>query len=164
MGEVFSILAIRQTIEHMQLTFGLNNQHRNDPVRIADLKRLSRLKTLNLVNFNDNRSKEFVNLLFVNLPALTSCTIDGKHPNQGRIVELIKFAPNLKGLKFNRKFKMFSKQFYEKLVKCRTPSGGQAANDDNHLMIYIDGDNVKKCVKSLGKRGYKPSIIMLRSI
>lgn len=164
-GEAFSILAKRQTIEELHLSFGLDNRNWGNSVKTVDLKRLIRLKTLHLRNFNDDRSNVFVNFLFANLPALTTCTIDGKRPKQDRIIELIKLAPNLKVLKLYFKFTLFSIPFYKKLVKCRAPPDGQDASEENRLVIYIDGDNAQKCVKELGKyKRYKPSIITLRSI
>lgn len=166
LGEVFSILAKRQTIEQLELSFGLdeNGMDQSHPVKIADLKRLTRLETLKLIGIGDDRTKEFVNSLFINLPALKTCTIAGKHLKQDRIIELIRLAPHLKVLKFDGKFTTFSVSFYKKLVKCCTPSNELVANNENQLVIHIDGNSAHKFVGELGKRRYKPSIVMLRSI
>lgn len=161
-GEAFSILAKHQTVEQLKLTFGRRNENLDNPVKITDLKRLTRLKTLFLNNFHDKLSKELVNALFAHLPALTTCTIDGKHPIQGRIIELIGLAKNLKVLKFTDSFPTFSVYFYKKLLKLRAPPYGQEADETNRLTIYIDDENAHACVQKLRKR-YKPNIIMLRT-
>lgn len=164
LGKMFSILAKRQTIEQLKLNLGSSLSDQGNPVNTADLKRLTQLKTLNLSNFDDKRSKEFVNTLFANLPALTTCTIDGKHPKQGRIIELIKLAPNLKVLKFNGKFKSLSASFYKKLAKCREPPDGQDASEKTRLVIHVDRKSAQNCLEKLGVKRYKPSIVMIRSI
>lgn len=112
--------------------------------------------------FYDERCNEFVNLLFGNLPALTECTINGKHPIQERIIELIGLAKQLKVLKFTGSFPTFSVHFYKKLVKLRAPPDGQEAEDAHRLTIYINGDNANACINQLKKR-YKPNIITIRS-
>lgn len=130
-------------------------------VRIAELTRLTKLKTLYLQNFNDLKSKKFANELFAHLPALTTCMINGKRLSQPRVIELIGLARNLKVLKFDGKFSTFSVPFYKKLVKCRELPYGQNYTEKNRLVIHIDRETARDCVKMLGKR-YKPSIIMLQ--
>lgn len=165
LGEVFGILAKRQTIEELRLSLGMNTSDQGHPVRIADVKRLTQLTALQLHNFNDNRSKDFINLLFTNLPALTSCTIMGKHPNHGRIIELIKLARNLETLTFVCKFPTFSMRFYKKLLKCRaSPDDQNAIGEGNQLVIYIDRDSAQKCLDELGPKRYKPSIVQIESL
>lgn len=167
LGEVFSILAKRQTIEGLHLSFGMDTSDQGHPVRFADVKRLTQLKTLHLYNSNGDRSKEFIDSLFTNLPALTSCAFVGKHPKHGRIIELIKLARNLKVLIFDCKFTTFSVRFYKKLLKCRAPADGQnqnAVGEGNRLVIHIDHGSAQKCLNELGPKRYKPSIIQIRSL
>lgn len=160
-GEAFRILAKHQTIVEMKLTFGFTVENRAYPVKINDLKRLTRLKTLHMNNFDDKRCKEFVNELFGNLPALAECTINGKHPTQGRIIELIGLAKHLQVLKFTGSFRTFSVDFYKKLVKLRAPPDGQETDDNHRITIYINGDDARACIDKLKKR-YKPNIITIR--
>lgn len=166
-GEVFSILAKYQTIEEMSLGLGWNQLYGGNAVKIADLERLTRLATLHLNIADIEKSREFVNTLFVNLPVLTTCTIK-TYPRrqrfvQGRIIELLELAPNLKVLKLNKTaFSAVSVPFYKKLVKLRKPPKGQKIDKKNRLVVHIDADGVSKCVQALGK-SYKPQIVTLQN-
>lgn len=163
-GEAFSILAKRQTIEKLRLNFGYGNGNRGNPVKTADLNRLTRLKTLYLSNFDDKDSSEFANALFENLPALTTCEFDGKHINQDRIIELIGLAPRLKVLIFNgQSLSSCSVAFYKKLIKLRAPSDGQDVDERNRLTIHIDAGSARECLQKIGRKRYKPNIVMLRA-
>lgn len=160
-GEAFSILAKRQTIERLQLTFGLDSDDLGNPIDAADLKQLTRLTTLNLQNFNDDRSNEFMTKLFANLPALTTCTIDGENPKKDRIIELIRMAKNLKVLKLFGVFKSFSVTFYKRLLQLRAPPVGQNADAKNQLSIYVDEYSARSCMRDLRVQ-YKSNIITLK--
>lgn len=164
LGEAFKLMANQQTVERLQLNFGAGLGNFGDPVRIADLKRLGRLKSLNLSNFIDSRSKDFINMLCEHLPALESCAIDGKRLTQTRILELVKCAPNLKVWKFLFPFK-FSPAFYGQLRNCRRNGAhGFEVSEDNRLILEFDRNDVQKCLAKLGRKRYKPELVLLKAI
>lgn len=159
-GEFFHILSKRNTVDELQLIFGLDKTPKGNAVKVADLQRLTKLKTLHLHNFNEKVSNDFVKKFLVNLPALTTCTIDGKRLSQTRIIEFIGLSRHLKKLTLECVVTKFSKVFYKKLIKSRQSTG---AGSENPLAIHIDSDDAQHYVELLGEQ-YKPSIILLRSI
>lgn len=129
---------------------------------MADLTRLTKLKTLHLNNFDDKKSKVFANELFAHLPALNECVINGRRVSQGRLIEIIGLVPNMKVITVVGKLgTLFTVPFYKKLIKSRALSDGQIASEENRLVIHTDHASAIGCIQKLGKR-YKPSIVELR--
>lgn len=156
--EIFRILATQNTIEELELDFKYGGNTKPMSVAIADIKRLSKLRTLYLNADARYSSEDFLNILYANLPVLTKCVLSGNHINQNRIISLIQLAKNLHILKIMCKV-AFSASYYKKLLKI------QLANhpDGDCLIIYIDSGKYIDIINDVGKK-YKPSIIALKSL
>lgn len=100
-----------------------------DPVKIADLARLTKLKTLYLNNFIEERCRGFVNDLFANLPALGTCVIIGRRLTKDRAFELLGLAQHLDKIKFIDYYN--SNFYYKESAKSRAPSDGSSASKEN---------------------------------
>lgn len=162
LGEVFRILATQNTIERLALTIGWNGTNGGQPVLTTNLRKLTQLKTLDLVSFLPNA---FLSELIHHLPALTKCTINPMYSDQtitqADISNVIKLAQKLTVLIIYCDVCSFTPRFYGKLLKIRTLIN--AKNDTaNALTIYFSKKSIHDCIKALGDY-YQPSIITLKT-
>lgn len=164
-GEVFRILASRNTIRELDLNSTCNYIRRENSVSVADIKRLDKLTTLKYTQsyYNTNsgdKTGEFLNTLLVNLPALRKCTLQGPRINQSQIINIVQSARGLRVLVIDCVI-IFTALLYKKLLKLRNAS--YPNSEENRLIIYVDHEKYTKCVADLGKK-YKPAIITLKSL
>lgn len=160
-GEIFRILGSRNTIEKLELITGYTSQSSINPVDLANLRQLTKVKSLNLLNFGRAHSDEFLNQLFENLTGLTECSFIDGSIKQAVIGNVIQMARNLQVLNIHSKVK-FSARIYKRMVKIRKAI--DPARSDRPLIINIDKDIADGCITELGNRSYKPSIIVLKHI
>lgn len=162
-GEVFRILASRNTIEELDLELGIDAvKQKSNPVSVADIKRLDKLTTLHLKlrRGNDTTCNVFLIKLLANLPVLTKCTLKGFRAKQRQIIDLVQSVRSLCVLVVDCVI-VFSASFYKTLLKSRKASYPNP--EENRLIIYIEHEKLANCIDELGKK-YKPAIISLKSL
>lgn len=166
LGEVFRILAVQNTIEELALSLGWYTANGGNPVAVDDLRRLTRLKTLNLAFFSNQITREFLYKFFENLPALTKCTVSESYPGQkmkqASISNVVQLARKLTVLVIYCEIDSFTPRFYKKLLKIRT-SINERNDMANRLTIFFSEIPIHGCIDKLGEN-YKPSIIALKTI
>lgn len=156
-GQIFRILANRNTVEHLELYSEFTHQNGNDPIEIEHLRQMSNVKTLRLVDFGRHHTNEFVSQLFGNLIGLRKCSIEGVQIKQAPIIDLVQNSRNLRELNM----KTLSSKFYRKLVKVRKLTHSDL--DHQPLIIHVPKHVADNCNEDLTSRTYKPNIIAIKS-
>lgn len=162
-GEIFRILSVHNTIEHLELISNhFTMQDHCNPINVAHLRELTNVKSLKLIDFGRAHSDTFFNMLFENLIGLTECSFIGGSIKQGPILSLVQNVHNLRVLSINTKVTAFSAILYKKIVKHRVALK-DSTNTNTPLVINIDKKIMDDCKEALGSRAYKPSIVFLKS-
>ncbi|XP_055298511.1 uncharacterized protein LOC129566512 [Sitodiplosis mosellana] len=157
-GEVFRILANRNTVEHLELITGHICQDGNNPVDIDHLRQMTNVKTLRLVDFGRFHGDEFMGQLFENLIGLHECTIDGSQLKQAPIINLVETGRNLRVLNMAT----LTSKYYRKLVKVRKVNHPELLGQP--LVVRVPKQIADNCTSELNSRTYKPDIIMIQPI
>lgn len=158
-GEIFRVLAGRNTVERLELLSGCLHQSGDNPVQFEHLRQMTNVHSLRLVDFGRLHSDEFVGQLFENLSELRECTIDGSQLKQGPIINLVQTGRNLRQLNM----KSFTPKFYKKLVKIRAQLVQFEPNlKGQPLVIRVPKDIVAICEEELSNRTYKPAIVSIK--
>lgn len=155
-GEIFRILAARNTVEHLELSSGSVYQQGQNPVDVDDLRQMTNVTTIQLNEFGRLHSDVFVGQLLENLIGLQECTIKGSQPKQAPIIHLVKNGQNLRKLNMTT----FTSKFYRKLVKIRRISHPDLVGQP--LVIRVPKNIADNCISELSSRTYKPSIIIIQ--
>lgn len=155
-GEIFRVLAARNTVEHLELTSRCVYQQGQNPVDIDHWRQMTNVKRLQLNDFGRSHSDEFVGQLLENLVGLQECTIKGSQPKQSPIIHLVENGRKLRELNMTA----FTPKFYRKLVKIRKMSHPDL--DGQPLVIRLPKNIADSCTAELTSRTYKPSIIIIQ--
>lgn len=161
-GEVFRTLADNNTVECLELSNPYAFQKHHNPVMVADLKRFTSLKTLDLCKFKSD-ADEFVGNLYDNLSGLDAVKFSGDASvTQATIIKAIQRVRILREVDIACKFRSFSAVFYKKLLKVRKEATLDRDGPIEPLVIHLNYDMAKTCIEDLGNK-YDPSIITLKA-